>query len=193
MRFKDFYITEAAKVEDVPKEKGKQEVVIMSGRFQPVTAGHVKVIKQMKSKYSGKPIIVFLVKGEKSGQDKTKNPLDEKTQIKLLKKSMKGLIKDVLISKSAFIGDLLIGLRPKYEPIAFYTGTDRLKGYQGMIDRYKDDMNMDIKMEEIKRTGENISATKVRQSIKDNDFKTFQSMTTNLDKKDFDMLRKKIK
>lgn len=193
MRFKDFYISEAVEIKDVPTDKGKEEVVIMGGRFQPVTAGHIKVVNQMKSKYSGKPIIVFLIKGEKSSQDKKKNPLDTKTQIKLIKKSMKGMIKDVLIAKTGFIGDFLVALRPKYEPVAFFTGTDRLKGYQAMIDRYKNELNMNIDMREIKRTEQNISATKVRQAIKDNDFKTFQKTTNNLDKKDFEMLRKKIK
>ena len=50
-----------------------------------------------------------------------------------------------------------------------------------------------MNVKEIVRTGEDVSATKVRQSIKDDDFDTFKTMTVNLGKKEFDFLRKKIK
>jgi uncharacterized protein (DUF2141 family) len=63
---------------------------------------------------------------------------------------------------------------------------DRLKNYEYQVNRHNKDWNIDLKIKEIKRSDEDISASKVRQSALDNDFKTFKSLTSNLDQKDFE-------
>jgi ribosomal protein L7/L12 len=60
-------------------------------------------------------------------------------------------------------------------------GTDRKKDYGSMIDKqsYRDQLGVDpsFKGYEIPRTGENISASKVRNALKIDDEKTFKQMT----------------
>ena len=72
-------------------------------------------------------------------------------------------------------------LRPKYEPVLWGTGTDRMKQYGFQVDKpaYREDLNVrsDFGLYEIKRGDENISATKVRNAMLDDDFKAFKSMT----------------
>jgi citrate lyase synthetase len=52
-----------------------------------------------------------------------------------------------------------------------YCGTDRVNDYRPVAEKQH------IKIIEIKRTDDDISATKVVQAIKDNDFEVFKSMT----------------
>jgi hypothetical protein len=72
-------------------------------------------------------------------------------------------------------------LRPKYEPVLWGTGSDRLKsyGFQVNNDSYRDQLNAraDFGLFEIPRTDDNISATQVRNALLDGDEKTFQQMT----------------
>ena len=192
-KFRRFIIQESTpvKLDDVNKTVGTIPAVAFVGRFQPPTAAHAKIIKQMQSYSAAKPLL-FIVRGEKSGQDKTKNPFSEKTQKDMIEKSTG--VKNVIFVPSAFIGELVHQARNrKQEIVRLFCGTDRVKGYQSQIDRYKDELNLDMKIEEIKRSEEDISATKVRQAIITNDFDTFKKMTTNLDKKDFERLQKEIK
>ena len=71
--------------------------------------------------------------------------------------------------------------RPAYEPMMWGYGTDRKKAYGAMINKqsYRDDLGVDpsFKGYEIPRTGENISASKVRNALKIDDEKSFKKMT----------------
>lgn len=194
-RFKRFVeLNEAAPIQlkDVNMTKGTKPAVVFPGRFQPPTKAHGLVIKQMKSKYPKAEPIVFIVRGEKSGQDKKKNPFSVDTQMAMLKKSTD--VKRVLIVPNAFIGTFINEARNQgYEIEGIFCGTDRAKGYQSQIDRYKDELDIAIDVNEIKRSNEDISATKVRNALIDNDWNTFKKMTTKLDKKDFIRLQNEIK
>ena len=191
-KFKTYYFNEAVAILDVKKEKGKTKVQIITGRFQPVTSGHTKVVEQMKSKFK-EPIMIVLIKGEKLRLDKEKNPLDEDTQIKLIKKSLGSKIKDVMVTTDGFIGTIVDSLRRKnMEPVAFWLGTDRLENYKNQVNKFGKDLDLDLKLEEVKRTEDDISATKVRDSIKNDDFSVFSKLTDNLDNEDFELLKKKI-
>ena len=72
-------------------------------------------------------------------------------------------------------------MRPKYEPVLWGTGSDRMKVYGYQVDKqeYRDDLGVreDFGLFEIPRTGKNISATQVRNAMLDDDEKLFKKLT----------------
>jgi len=164
-------------------EQGKQPVNIFVGRFQPFTLGHAKVLESIH-KENGFPVIVFLIKGKavKKG-DEFRKPYSTDTQIEMFKQVQKQykFLKEIIVLPSAAIDKMFNALRPKYEPILWGTGTDRMKsyGYQVNNDSYRDQLNVnkDFALFEIPRSDDNISATNVRNAMLDGDEKTFKKMT----------------
>jgi len=181
------YLAEAIAVDKVNTVPGKKEVVVLQGRFQPPTAGHLKAIKAAYKKYK-KPVAIVLIKGGKS---------DVKFDSSIQKKLFKAMLKDVPHSfielNNGFVGEWIHFLRnKKIEPIALFCGSDRVKSYEAQINRYKETLNLNIKVEEIARTGEDISASKVRQALKDDDLETFKKNMHKTTWDFFDELKKKI-
>ena len=82
---------------------------------------------------------------------------------------------------SAGIDTIFSTARPAYEPMMWGFGTDRKKPYEYMINKpeYREQLgvNPDFSGFEIKRTDDNISASKVRQAIKNDDEGAFKKMT----------------
>jgi predicted nucleotidyltransferase len=72
-------------------------------------------------------------------------------------------------------------MRPKYEPVLWGTGSDRMAsyGYQVNNDSYRDQLNVraDFGLFEIPRTDDDISATAVRNALLDGNEKQFQNLT----------------
>jgi cytidyltransferase-like protein len=162
------------------KEKGKKPVNMFVGRFQPFTLGHVKVFEKMY-KENGLPVVVYMVRGKKP--DPEKRPFDEDMQQAMfakMKKQYPFLEASFVVSNGA-IDTMFAAARPAYEPMMWGYGTDRKKDYGDMIDKqsYRDQLGVDpsFKGYEIPRTGENISASKVRNALKIDDEKSFKKMT----------------
>lgn len=161
---------------------GRKPVNIFVGRFQPFTLGHVKVIEQMYNE-NKLPTVIFLIKSKKKGrEDSFKRPYSEEMQIRMIKKVKRDYpIEDVIVLPSAAIDKMFNELRPDYEPVLWGTGTDRMKayGYQVNREEYRIDLNVrdDFRLFEIKRGDENISATKVRNAMLDNDKEKFEMYT----------------
>lgn len=163
-------------------EQGKEPVNMFVGRFQPFTLGHAKVLETIH-KENGFPVVVFLVKAKTvKKEDAFSRPYDEKTQIDMFKRVQKQypFLKEIYVIPSAAIDVMFNEMRPKYEPVLWGTGTDRLKvyGYQVNNDSYRDQLNAraDFSLFEIPRDDEAISATKVRNAMLDGDEKGFQTM-----------------
>jgi cytidyltransferase-like protein len=160
------------------KNPGKEKVNIFVGRFQPFTLGHIKVLEAIYKK-NNLPVVVMIVRGSKP--DPERRPFDEKLQMKMFKGMQKEykFLKDAFIVSSAAPDVLFNSLRPTYEPVLWGAGTDRIKSYQGMIDRYRKELNAgdDFNTFEIHRTDENISASKVRDAIKNNNLDNFKEWT----------------
>jgi nicotinamide mononucleotide adenylyltransferase len=166
-------------------EQGKEPVNMFVGRFQPFTLGHAKVLESMY-KENGFPVVVFLVKSKtvKKG-DEFSRPYEENTQIEMFNKVKKQypFLKEIFVVPSAAIDIMFNEVRPKYEPVLWGTGSDRMKAYGYMVnnDSYRDQLNVraDFALFEIARTDDEISATKVRNAMLDGNEKEFQSMTPN--------------
>lgn len=191
-------MNEALKVDHA--EHGKELVNMFVGRFQPFTLGHAKVLEAIH-KQNGYPVVVLLVKSKnpkrKKGDEFSK-PYDADLQIEMfnnVKKQYK-FLKEIIIVPTGGIDTIFNALRPKYEPVLWGTGTDRLKsyGYQVNNDSYRDQLNAreDFKLFEIPRTGDNISATQVRNSMLDGDEKTFKKLTPKAIHGMYDTLKSKL-
>jgi cytidyltransferase-like protein len=164
------------------KDQGKKLVNMFVGRFQPFTLGHAKVIETIH-KQNGYPVVIFLIKSKtRKAEDAFKRPYDEDTQLAMLNRLKSTYpIEDVIILPTAAIDKMFNELRPKYEPVLWGTGTDRMKVYSYQVDRqeYRDDLGVrdDFGLFEIPRTGKNISATQVRNAMLDDDEKLFKKLT----------------
>lgn len=173
-------ILEALKV-DYP-EQGKKLVNMFVGRFQPFTLGHAKVVEAIH-KQNGYPVVILLVKAKnKKKEDAFKRPYDEETQVKMLKKLKSTYpIEDVFIIPTGGIDTMFNAMRPKYEPVLWGTGTDRMKtyGFQVNKESYREDLGVrpDFGLFEIPRDDNNISATQVRNAMLDGDEKLFKKLT----------------
>jgi len=171
-------------LKEILEKYSKDTHGIYLGRFQPLTIAHSNIIKRVsKENKSG---TIFLVKGKKTSQDKENNPFDEDIQIEMIKKVLPANMEVKVIPTGFFINELN---QMKYDNFVVYAGTDRIESYKKMV-KYSDGKNIIIK--EIKRTNSDISGTKVRQSLKDNDLDTFKKMTPKEEWGMFDKLRKTI-
>lgn len=164
-------------------EQGKERVNIFIGRFQPFTTGHVKVLETLY-KQNNYPVVVFLVKSKTAKkEDAIKRPYNVDTQLEMLKAVQKEykFLKEVIVVPSAAIDTMFNELRPKYEPVLWGTGTDRMKAYGYMVDnqKYRDELNVlpEFKLYEIQRGDDDVSATKVREALIEGDKKSFEKMT----------------
>ena len=179
-------------------EQGKQPVNIFVGRFQPFTLGHAKVLETIH-KENGYPVIVFLIKSKTAKKgDEFRKPYTEEMQIEMFKNVQKQykFLKDIVVLNSAAIDKMFNAIRPKYEPVLWGTGSDRMKsyGYQVNNDSYRDQLNArsDFGLFEIPRTDDNISATQVRNALLDGDEKTFKKMTPKAIHKMYGVLKSEL-
>lgn len=192
-KVKELLLSEVIEIKDITRKKGTKPCSIFLGRFQPPTKLHVQILQQAQAEH---PLVLFIVKGKGTSEDKERNPFDAETQIKILKKSTKNSVKDIRIIPDGFIGTMVDSCRKtNLEPVILYAGSDRVKGYQQSIDRYKKEVGWNIKVVEIKRieNEDNVSATKLRNALIHNDYPTFLKMSANLDKSDFEYLRGQMK
>lgn len=174
-------VNEALKVKTA--EHGKEKVNMFVGRFQPFTLGHAKVLQSLHEQ-NGFPVVVFLVKAKTAkAEDALKRPYDEATQMKMFKAVQRQykFLKDIIVVPFAAIDTLFNELRPKYEPVLWGTGTDRIAAYSGQAykDTYREQLNVlpEFGMHEIHRTDDDISATAVRNAMLNDDKREFERMT----------------
>jgi len=181
------YLDEAIAVDAVNTSPGKKEVVVLQGRFQPPTSGHLKAIEAAYKKYN-KPVVIVLIKGAKSDVF-----FDTKTQIQIFKNMLKSIPHQFLELSNGFVGEWINELRnDDFEPIAMFCGSDRVKSYQGQLKRYTEKLNLNITVEEIARTGEDISASKVREALKNDDLEQFKLNMHKSSWSMFDKLKKMV-
>lgn len=157
-----------------------KQVNIMIGRFQPFTNGHMKCIDQAWKELKIPTIIVMMNTKEEKVDEKHPFPSSMLLPIydKVFDKNPR--IEKVILARSANIVEIGEKLHEEgYEIRSWTCGTDRIESYKKMSDKYHDQAHLakDFEMIEIKRSDEDISATKARQALKDDDKKTFASLT----------------
>lgn len=174
----------------------------MIGRFQPFTKGHYKCVEEaMRQKQYPTVIAMINTPDEKTDE---RHPFPSSLLLPLYQELFKrdNNILDIILVKRADIVKIGEELRKLGYEIASWTcGSDRIDPYTKMSDRYHDQAGLtdDFEMIEIFRTDEDISATKVRQSLLDDDKQTFIklmpsiSLSTSMKTDVYKTLQKQIK
>ncbi len=157
-----------------------RKVNIVIGRFQPFTNGHLKCVEEAWNKLNVPTIICMInTKDEKVDE---KHPFPSSLLLPLYNdafKKNKMIEKVVLVTNADIVkmGELL--KNDDYQICSWTCGTDRYESYSRMSEKYHEQAGLsdDFQMIEVKRGDEDISATKVRQALLNDDKKTFDKMT----------------
>ena len=152
---------------------------IMVGRFQPLTDGHMKCLETAWNQLKIGTVIC-LIDTPENKIDK-RHPFSTDTLLPIyneLKNTYK-YINDIIVVKNADIVKIGELLNNKYEIKSWTCGTDRIDSYTDMTNKYKKQAGLadDFKMIEVKRSDDDISATRVRKALIDGDVRTFNKLT----------------
>ena len=157
-----------------------ENVNIIIGRFQPFTNGHLKCIEEARDKI-GVPTVICMVDTKDDKVDERK-PFPSSLLLPLYRDAFERnpYIKKIVLVTNADIvkiGELLA--KDNYRICSWTCGTDRYESYSRMSKNYHDQAGLsdDFQMIEVKRGDEDISATKVRQALLNDDKRTFDKMT----------------
>lgn len=166
-----------------------KKVNICLGRFMPFTNGHYKMI-EYGLKHNGLPTVIFMISNKK--MDK-KHPFSDELiqkEMDILKKSLKGIENTVYVSSADIVKLGQWCYENNYEPQLWITGSDRLAPYKRQAEnpKYQDlgHFPSSFTTLEVQRTDEDISATKVREAIINDDLDTFKKMMPEGTEKLFD-------
>lgn len=158
----------------------KIPVNIIVGRFQPLTDGHMKLIEAAwKTLHIGTVICIIDTPENKIDN---RHPFTTDTLLSIyndLQSTYYKTIVDVVVVKNADIVKIGELLNNKYEIKSWSCGTDRIDSYTKMSNTYKERAGLadDFQMIEVKRSGGDISATRVRKALLNGDIKTFNALT----------------
>lgn len=161
---------------------GSNEVVFAAGRLNPPTKGHGELVRQVKeaAERLGAKAILYIVDGEKSGQDKKKNPLSGNQRLALARQLFPDVTVDVVSSAYEVLEVLdLQGLKPK----VWVAGSDRASNYRKLLSSE----NLDCEVLEVDREAgeaDGVSATAARAAALSGDMEEFAHHMPNLNTED---------
>jgi len=162
------------------------KLVFAYGRFNPPTIGHAKLMREVmtQARKNGANNAVYA----SASTDKRKNPLDQKTKIKFMKKMFpQNKILPAGGTQRTFM-EVLKFYDKMYGEIIMVAGSDRIAEFQRIADNYNG-KDYNYKSIRVVSSGERdpdaegvegMSASKMREMAKSNDFKTFKTGLTNL-------------
>lgn len=168
------------------KDYIRPKVNIMVGRFQPITTGHLKCVNEIQKK-TGNPVILCMIETIKTDE---RHPFPSKFLVPYYKQLP---IENIVTVKNADIVKISEQLED-YQISGWVAGTDRYDSYKKMATKYarEADLADDFSMIEIPRTDSDVSASKLRECIKNDDYEGFLKMSAIKDKKYYEGLRKYI-
>jgi hypothetical protein len=179
------------------EEKG-DTAIFTFGRFNPPTLGHEKLVIAVANvaRREGGEYFVY----PSHTQDPKKNPLDQTTKVRYMKKMFSKHKENIITSTAKNALEVASELQDKgYTNLVMVVGSDRVKDFQTLLDRYNGDENKahgfyDFDKIKVVSAGERdpdaegvsgMSASKMRQSAVEGDFKTFRSgIPSSLNDKD---------
>ena len=167
-----------------------EKVNIIIGRFQPFTLGHLKCAQEAQRKLGIKSVLLVI----NTVKQDARHPFLTKQIEKILDKMCKEeptLTGYVLVKNADIVKNVEILREAGYEPVSWTCGTDRYAQYETMVKKYGKDIDLDDNFEviEVKRGDEDISATAVRQALRNNDEDTYISLVPNTWRRQFVFLR----
>jgi hypothetical protein len=179
------------------EEKG-DTAIFTFGRFNPPTLGHEKLVIAVANvaRREGGEYFVY----PSHSQDAKKNPLDQTTKVRYMKKMFSKHKENIITSTAKNALEVASELQDKgYTNLVMVVGSDRVKDFQNLLDRYNGDETKahgfyDFDTIKVVSAGERdpdaegvsgMSASKMRQSAVEGDFKTFRSgIPSSLNDKD---------
>lgn len=172
------------------KNVAMEKYNIMIGRFQPLTYAHTACCTRALMKNGLRTILCMIDRPEEKMDKRNPFPTKEFAELykDVLRKDFKDkVIADIILVKNADV--VKLSQEVDFEIGAWICGEDRYDAYKAMVDKYRDQMNVseDFELIKIDRTDDDISATKARQALEDNDSKTWSLLTP------FDFQFKKFK
>ena len=174
-------------------------VNIVLGRFQPFTLGHLACVKQAYFE-TGLDTVLCIIETPENKVDE-RHPFATKDIIPMIDPLFgEDNLLDYVLVKNADIVKIAEALHSKgYELASWACGTDRYAAYSRQCKGYweKAGLPEEPKCIEVKRGDDDVSATKVRQAIKDGDFNTYKKLvpqpwTGQLTFKKFQSLMSKV-
>jgi nicotinic acid mononucleotide adenylyltransferase len=162
---------------ELSEERGSV-AVLSFGRMNPITSGHQKLVDKINTEAKKRKAKAMLFISH--SQDKKKNPLSYADKLKFAKKAFGNIVQK---SNAKTIIEVLKMLDGKYSTVVIVVGSDRVKEFSDLINRYngKDYTYNNI---EIVSAGERdpdaddvsgMSASKIRSLAVAGKFKEFKS------------------
>ena len=162
------------------------KLIFAFGRFNPPTTGHAKLMKEVitQARKNNANHIVYA----SASTDRRSNPLDVNTKVKFMKKMFpQNNIKAAGGNQRTFM-EILKFFDKMYGNIIMIAGSDRVNEFQKLADKYN---GRDYNYKSIKliSSGERdpdaegvsgMSASKMREMAKNNDYRNFKSGVTGL-------------
>ena len=171
---------EAEKLRSVGEAVDRDSTIVFAfGRFNPPTIGHAKLMNTVKqvARGQGANHQVFA----SASSDPRKNPLDQSTKVKFMKKMFKGAnIKSAGGNQRTFM-EILKTYDKMYGKVVMIAGSDRINEFQKLADKYNG-KDYNFKSIEVKSAGDRdpdadgatgMSASKMRDAAKNDDLKSF--------------------
>lgn len=159
-----------------------KKINIILGKFQPWTRAHQQIIEDLYKQNNCK---VLIIQTQIKNKDE-KHPFNCET----IRDEIRGLknkkpIYDIWTHTGGDFGPLFQKLFDNNLIVKLWgCGTDRVEAYLKFIKNvnYQARFHIpeDLEIYEIKRTDQDISATKLREAIKNNDFETFSKMMPDM-------------
>jgi nicotinamide mononucleotide adenylyltransferase len=167
-------------------EEHEVGTALIIGRFQPITKVHFEIIDSARKRFQ--QIFIVVVAGAKSQKDKEKNPFPLSLRIRLIYLAFGGKIhpSHIISAPSGFVPEIMDNIfrltsrENLKKRLVLLAGTDRVAAYKKQLDDYFEKDGVTAEVQEIARdmdSADNVSASKVREAIKNNDKETFQGLT----------------
>lgn len=156
-------------------------VNIVLGRFQPYTKGHQACVDAAFDEVGLKTVLCIIETPDNKVDER--HPFPTSMIIPWIEKMMHGgsHIQDYVLVKNADIAKIADALHSKgYELASWTCGTDRYPAYSRQCKGYWEKVGLpeEPKCIEVKRGDDDVSATKAREALKNNDPKAYDKLLT---------------
>ena len=162
------------------------KLIFAFGRFNPPTTGHAKLMKEVitQARKNNANHIVYA----SASTDRRKNPLDVLTKVKFMKKMFPQNNIQAAGGKLRTFMEILKFFDKLYGEVIMVAGSDRVREFQALADKYNG-KDYNYRKITVASSGERdpdaegvsgMSASKMREMAKNNDYRNFKSGVTGL-------------
>jgi len=162
------------------------KLIFAFGRFNPPTIGHAKLMKEVitQARKNNANHIVYA----SASTDRRKNPLDVLTKVKFMKKMFPANNIQAAGGKLRTFMEILKFFDKLYGEVIMVAGSDRVREFQALANKYNG-KDYNYKKITVASSGERdpdaegvsgMSASKMREMAKNNDYRNFKSGVTGL-------------